>query len=797
MPRSQSNSSASKTNTSECGGSNNRGGGNESGTGGRRKAASDQDSKGSDINGSKYTAGSRGGSAKSERPVSVQHSTGSAKIGSDSTGSGLAENSSSVKTYVDNATNRKLGRVGQPYGKESSQSSIYPADSSVNPSSESLSIGCSTKVKTYADTAQNRKLGRVGQPYARNESEHSSLSTCSDRNPSSSSKVTDSVKTYVDNAQNRSLGRVGQPYHKNDSSQSFSRSTDSGYVSSTGSLPTDTDSSVKTYVDNPKNRQLGRVGQPYNKNLSQSFSHSTDNGITPSYGSLPTGGGASVKTYVDNAQNRKLGRVGQPYTKSGLTQSCSESDKYADRSAPVCKTETARIQGSSKWTSSKPKVPDIAHASSTSAIRVYKDSPLNRRLDRVGKPLGTMMYTKKGNRTSKVYADSAFNRFMNRVGKPLGSQPVSNKSKATKKKQEIIKSILDDECDDSLHFDERMDKLQFDAKHTYDTRHADLEKSAMREAIYQINRIIEEVQWTISSKTKDKPATEKSVLTNFTGQIIDFKEVKKGKQIGRGGFGDVFFASWKGTAVAVKTLHKQTVSQERLRRFTEEIQTFSSLNHPSIVKFIGACIESPNLAIVMEYMQTSLFDEIHINESDFSDEECLSILRQTSAGLQYLHGRNIAHCDMKSQNVLLDNGTEGITSIKIVDFGLSMVKSDAETSSVSEDRVQKVGTARYSAPEVLRGNELSAKDMMKADIYSLGLIVYEVLFQIEPFDDFTATQLQEQVGRKGKLPIIPDDQLVTNDVGKLMKSCLSKDPSNRPEIKDISSFFKDISRLYI
>ena len=347
---------------------------------------------------------------------------------------------------------------------------------------------------------------------------------------------------------------------------------------------------------------------------------------------------------------------------------------------------------------------------------------------------------------------------------------------------------------DSLHFDGQMDKLQFDAKHTYDTRHADLEKSAMREAIYQINRIIEEVQWKISSKAEEKPTTEKSVLTNFTGQIIDFKEIKKGKQIGRGGFGDVFFASWKGTAVAVKTLHKQTISQDRLRRFTEEIQTFSSLNHPNIVKFIGACVETPNLAIVMEYMQTSLFDEIHINDSDLSEEDRLSILRETSSGLQYLHGKKIAHCDMKSQNVLLDIDTEGTSSMKIADFGLSMIKSDAETS---EERVQNVGTARYSAPEVLRGNELSAKDMMKADIYSLGLLVYEVLFQIEPFDDFTATQLQEQVGRKGKLPYIPDDKLVTDDVVKLMNWCLSKDPSNRPEINDISSFFEDISRLYI
>ena len=119
----------------------------------------------------------------------------------------------------------------------------------------------------------------------------------------------------------------------------------------------------------------------------------------------------------------------------------------------------------------------------------------------------------------------------------------------------------------------------------------------------------------------------------------------------------------------------------------------------------------------------------------------------------------MVHCDLKSQNVLLSDVSDKNVVAKITDFGLSMIKNDTETSQSQrpEELVLNVGTTRYSSPEVLRGELLSAEAMMQADIYSLALIIYEVMFEDEPFYNMTFAQLQKQVGVGGKTPDIPDN----------------------------------------
>lgn len=311
--------------------------------------------------------------------------------------------------------------------------------------------------------------------------------------------------------------------------------------------------------------------------------------------------------------------------------------------------------------------------------------------------------------------------------------------------------------------------------------------------------MLAELQWKEASKTNENPKTSKAVMKSFAGQKIDYSEIKLEKQIGHGGFGDVFFASWRGTTVAVKRLRHQNLSNVRLQKFTDEMLTLCRLDHPNIVKFIGACVERPNLAIVMEYMQMSLYDALHVDESvDFTEDQRLSVLRQTSAGIQYLHNKRIAHCDLKSQNILLDHETDEAMPVKIADFGLSMVMSDGESSAPdrSTERVSNVGTPRYSAPEVLQGKSLTAAEMMKTDIYSLALIIYEVLFQTEPYYNLTVSQVRKQVGEEGKLPDIPTNPQVNESIEKLVMLCLSKEPERRPEINAVSSCFSGHISLY-
>ena len=315
-----------------------------------------------------------------------------------------------------------------------------------------------------------------------------------------------------------------------------------------------------------------------------------------------------------------------------------------------------------------------------------------------------------------------------------------------------------------------------------------------------INRKLEELRWRDESKRSEQPQSSKKIIEDYRGRKIDFNEIKLGKKIGQGGFGDVFFASWRSTVVAVKKLRVQRVSKRRLQDFTQEVLDNCKLNNENIVTFIGACVVTPNLALVMEYMQMSLFDALHIEEGvDFTEQEQISIMCQTVNGLQYLHDtKKMAHCDMKSQNVLLNYEPDETLQAKLTDFGLSMVKSDAETSLSArpEDLVRNVGTPRYSAPEVLRGEYLSAEAMMMSDVYSLGLIFFEVIYEEEPFYNMTYAQLQKQVGDAGKTPKLSTDFDVNETIKLAMTKCWLFDPSKRPDIKELAETLKNTSSLY-
>ena len=105
----------------------------------------------------------------------------------------------------------------------------------------------------------------------------------------------------------------------------------------------------------------------------------------------------------------------------------------------------------------------------------------------------------------------------------------------------------------------------------------------------------------------------------------------------------------------------------------KEIEIFAKLGHKNIVKMFGAVIEKEDLGIVMEYCKKSLFDALFVYEEDkFTPSDKLRIIGEVGSALEYLHTHEppIAHCDVKSQNILLDCNV----TVKICDFGLSMIK---------------------------------------------------------------------------------------------------------------------------
>ncbi|PSS10252.1 LRR receptor-like serine/threonine-protein kinase [Actinidia chinensis var. chinensis] len=192
-------------------------------------------------------------------------------------------------------------------------------------------------------------------------------------------------------------------------------------------------------------------------------------------------------------------------------------------------------------------------------------------------------------------------------------------------------------------------------------------------------------------------------------------------KIGRGGFGTVYKGILKdGTQVAVKTLSAQ--SKQGVREFLTEIDTISNVTHPNLVELIGCCSEGSNRVLVYEYLENNSLDHVLLGSKSrtvkLDWKRRSAICMGTARGLAYLHEEltpHIVHRDIKASNVLLDKDF----TPKIGDFGLAKLFPD----NITHISTKIAGTTGYLAPEYVLGGHLT----MKADVYSFGVLVLEVI----------------------------------------------------------------------
>lgn len=138
----------------------------------------------------------------------------------------------------------------------------------------------------------------------------------------------------------------------------------------------------------------------------------------------------------------------------------------------------------------------------------------------------------------------------------------------------------------------------------------------------------------------------------------------------------------------------------------------------------------------------SLYDVIHVRKVKLDYEQILKMIKDIAIGMQYLHSRNIMHCDLKSSNILLDASYK----IRITDFGNSKFKRKKD----DDDNFGRVGTPHWMAPEILRGEAF----VPKSDVYSFGIILLELLESKIPFREMTLTQLIGVIGHLGRRPVV-------------------------------------------
>ncbi|MEZ5429099.1 MAG: protein kinase [Pyrinomonadaceae bacterium] len=210
-------------------------------------------------------------------------------------------------------------------------------------------------------------------------------------------------------------------------------------------------------------------------------------------------------------------------------------------------------------------------------------------------------------------------------------------------------------------------------------------------------------------------------------QIGDYRIIR---EIGRGGMGAVYEALRETRdfrqKVALKIIKRGMDSDVILSRFHHERQILASLRHPNIAGFIdGGMTEDGRPFYAMEHVEGVEIDR-YCFDNDLSVEERLELFRQVCAAVQHAHQNFVAHRDIKPNNILITPEK----SVKLLDFGIAKVLSADgadQTGTVTEFRMM---TPAYASPEQVRGEKVG----VQSDIYSLGVVLYELLTGRKPFD---------------------------------------------------------------
>jgi serine/threonine protein kinase len=212
------------------------------------------------------------------------------------------------------------------------------------------------------------------------------------------------------------------------------------------------------------------------------------------------------------------------------------------------------------------------------------------------------------------------------------------------------------------------------------------------------------------------------------------------RELGRGGMATVYLARdlGQGELMAIKVMHPQLATALDSRRFVREMGIAAALVHPLIVPLHDSGNAGDVLYYVMPYVEgESLYDRLQ-RERRLTIEEALRITHDVATGLGYAHSRGVLHRDVKPENILLAGGRA-----LIADFGLARAIGAADYQKLTETGVI-VGTLYYMSPEQLRED----RDLdQRADIYSLGCILYEMLTGGPPYTGRSITDVANRILR--------------------------------------------------
>ena len=266
------------------------------------------------------------------------------------------------------------------------------------------------------------------------------------------------------------------------------------------------------------------------------------------------------------------------------------------------------------------------------------------------------------------------------------------------------------------------------------------------------------------------------------GQIIGGRyEIVK--SIGEGGMANVYLANDKilDRKVAIKVLRGDLANDEKfIRRFQREAQSVANLSHPNIVEVYDVEEEEGQHYIVMEYIEGKTLKQLLQKRGSLTLSEVIDIMLQLTDGLAHAHDAYIIHRDIKPQNIMIQD--DGL--VKITDFGIAMALNATQLTQTNS----VMGSVHYLPPEQANGKSST----IKSDIYSLGILMYELITGSVPFKGDNAVEIALK-HLKEKIPSIRrQNPTIPQSVENIVLRATAKNPKNRYDsVKDMNKDLKE------
>ncbi|XP_077994026.1 atrial natriuretic peptide receptor 1-like isoform X3 [Glandiceps talaboti] len=250
-------------------------------------------------------------------------------------------------------------------------------------------------------------------------------------------------------------------------------------------------------------------------------------------------------------------------------------------------------------------------------------------------------------------------------------------------------------------------------------------------------------------------------------------------------------AQYKGNVVAIKKVNKKKI--ELTRSILLELKYMRDLEHNHIVRFVGACVDPPNISILTEYCPKGSLQDILENDAIKLDWMFrYSLMYDIVKGLYFLHHSIIKfHGNLKSSNCVVDSRFV----LKITDFGLQKFKEDSKEVENTHSYFQKL---LWRSPELLR--DPNRKPNLESDVYSFGIILQEIVQRSGPYESSSSTMSPEEIVERVKhvetppfRPVVGKDSCPP-EIFQLMEKCWSELPGDRPDVNDLRNNVRKLNK---